>query len=286
MADTACCRARARQAQARFRAEAQETAAVQANGGKETEAQAARFKVLQDAAAAAADALARAQVANNISRGQQTSLLSPEDVQIANQLKDIYPSVAEALGSVEASALRTNQALSGLSSQISSNLTTGLADVLDGTKSVGQGFSDMSKTIVRALEEAVIKMAIVAPAMRALQQLAGGFLGGGDFSLPSTALPGGGYSAPIGPTQFDAGGYTGPGGKFQPAGVVHKGEVVWSQDDVARAGGVGIVDALRKGNGYAFGGPVWLAIDPQCCVSRFRAICQHAGKRQCQELQQ
>lgn len=48
----------------------------------------------------------------------------------------------------------------------------------------------------------------------------------------------------------------------QPAGVVHKGEVVWSQQDIARAGGVGVVEALRKGmKGYAHGGVV--SIMPQ-----------------------
>lgn len=46
---------------------------------------------------------------------------------------------------------------------------------------------------------------------------------------------------------FDSGGYTGPGGKKEPAGIVHKGEVVWSQDDVRRAGGASVVEALRKG---------------------------------------
>ncbi len=63
---------------------------------------------------------------------------------------------------------------------------------------------------------------------------------------------------------FSSGGYTGSGGKYQPAGIVHKGEVVWSQEDVARAGGVGIVEMLRNGligykeglKGYASGGVV------------------------------
>lgn len=59
---------------------------------------------------------------------------------------------------------------------------------------------------------------------------------------------------------FDDGGYTGPGAKGQPAGIVHKGEVVWSQRDVRRAGGVGLVEALRRGGGrmpgYADGGVV------------------------------
>lgn len=56
---------------------------------------------------------------------------------------------------------------------------------------------------------------------------------------------------------FADGGYTGAGGKYQPAGVAHKGEVIWSQDDVARAGGWQVVDAMRLGRrGYASGGPV------------------------------
>ncbi|MFW2716951.1 phage tail protein, partial [Acinetobacter baumannii] len=40
---------------------------------------------------------------------------------------------------------------------------------------------------------------------------------------------------------FSDGGYTGSGGKYQPAGIVHKGEVVWSQEDIKRWGGVGLV---------------------------------------------
>lgn len=46
---------------------------------------------------------------------------------------------------------------------------------------------------------------------------------------------------------FSEGGYTGSGGKYETAGVVHKGEVVWSQADIRRAGGVSTVEAMRKG---------------------------------------
>lgn len=59
------------------------------------------------------------------------------------------------------------------------------------------------------------------------------------------------------PPQFATGGYTGPGGKYEPAGVVHRGEVVWSQLDIARAGGVAVVEAMRRGiRGYSVGGIV------------------------------
>lgn len=56
---------------------------------------------------------------------------------------------------------------------------------------------------------------------------------------------------------FDSGGYTGPGPRSKPAGVVHAGEVVFSQADVARLGGPATVDAIRRGlRGYASGGVV------------------------------
>ncbi|EHU1558469.1 tape measure protein [Acinetobacter baumannii] len=45
---------------------------------------------------------------------------------------------------------------------------------------------------------------------------------------------------------FAEGGYTGSGGKYQPAGIVHKGEVVWSQENIKRWGGVGLVEKMRK----------------------------------------
>jgi hypothetical protein len=47
--------------------------------------------------------------------------------------------------------------------------------------------------------------------------------------------------------RFDRGGYTGAGGVKQPAGVVHKGEIVWSQSDIRRAGGVAAVEGMRRG---------------------------------------
>lgn len=48
----------------------------------------------------------------------------------------------------------------------------------------------------------------------------------------------------------DNGGYTGNGGKYDPAGIVHKGEYVFDQDTVRRLG----IDNLRKLQGYANGG--------------------------------
>ena len=77
--------------------------------------------------------------------------------------------------------------------------------------------------------------------------LFGSWLGGGATGGGSVASTGGGGMT-MGP-YFASGGYTGAGGMNEPAGTVHKGEVVWSKGDVARAGGVGAVESMRRGGG-------------------------------------
>ncbi|HFS5644556.1 phage tail length tape measure family protein [Raoultella ornithinolytica] len=47
-------------------------------------------------------------------------------------------------------------------------------------------------------------------------------------------------------TGFASGGYTGPGGKYQPAGIVHKGEYIFDQASTNRIG-VSQLEALRNG---------------------------------------
>jgi phage-related minor tail protein len=62
---------------------------------------------------------------------------------------------------------------------------------------------------------------------------------------------------------WDEGGYTGPGGKYEAAGIVHKGEYVLDADTVMRAGGPHALDGLRKGlRGYADGGFVGAPVAP------------------------
>ena len=46
---------------------------------------------------------------------------------------------------------------------------------------------------------------------------------------------------------FAEGGFTGYGGKYEVAGPVHRGEVVYSQADIMRHGGVEAVEAMRVG---------------------------------------
>lgn len=59
-------------------------------------------------------------------------------------------------------------------------------------------------------------------------------------------------------SMFAEGGYTGHGGRFEPAGIVHRGEGVLNQDDIRAMGGPAGFEALRRSlkRGYADGGLV------------------------------
>lgn len=65
------------------------------------------------------------------------------------------------------------------------------------------------------------------------------------IAMAATIAAGLSNVAQINGVQFAEGGYTGPGRKHDPAGVVHAGEVVWSQKDVALAGGPMVADSMR-----------------------------------------
>lgn len=120
-------------------------------------------------------------------------------------------------------------------------------------------FSDLTRSVLADLARIAARQATMGVANAFASMWGGGVTAAGNQAVTSGTSSinnelfqkmrlGGGYSS---------GGYTGNGGVNEPAGVVHKGEVVWSQADVARAGGVGIVEAMRRGlRGYADGGPV------------------------------
>lgn len=138
-----------------------------------------------------------------------------------------------ALGKVTTTAGTTSNSLTGFTSNV------GVAG--DGLNQLGSGFNNFG------------------------QQLSNFSAGGGGFNVGSL-FPGlGGFQSQqlAGAVSsgswglWSTGGYTGPGAVDQPKGIVHAGEVVWSQRDIARAGGVHVVEGMRLGRrGYSNGGIV------------------------------
>lgn len=123
----------------------------------------------------------------------------------------------------------TQSAFNGMSDSLTNFIMTGKAD-----------FSSLAKSILSDLTSMIVKMAL----FNAMKSAFGGtsfgkFLGFAD----------GGYVG------YASGGYTGDGGKYQPAGVVHRGEYVITKEATSRLG-IGFLNHLNYGRGYATGGAV------------------------------
>lgn len=113
----------------------------------------------------------------------------------------------------------------------------------DGVKFVKTAWDkiqDIAKAPIRFVIDTVINDGLI----NAFNTIAG-VLPGID-KLPRVALPKG----------FADGGYTGDGGKYQPAGIVHAGEYVFTKEQTRKAG-IGNLAAMAKSlTGYAKGGLV------------------------------
>ena len=131
----------------------------------------------------------------------------------------------------------TTQALDGMADQLTNFVMTGKADFRSFTVSI---LSDISKMIIKMMILNAVKAAF------------GGFSGGG--LVGGTEVNG---NATYGMGTWATGGYTGNGSKYEPAGIVHKGEYVITKEATARLGH-GFLDQLNYGGstGYATGGLV------------------------------
>ena len=115
-----------------------------------------------------------------------------------------------------------SQALNGLSQQMSDFLTTGQAN-----------FKDFAKSIISLIVQMITKMVIF--------NSISGMMGGSTWTMGSLM------------NGFSSGGYTGDGGKYDPAGIVHKGEFVFTKEATQRIGARNLYRLMR---GYANGGSV------------------------------
>lgn len=175
----------------------------------------------------------------------------------------------------EISALADEYATAGVESaklaESQDELRASFEDMRDLGKNVMGGFiydlkegKSASEALAGALAQVGDKLLDIA--MNSLFDGGGGFLSG----LLGNLFGGGGplTNLPLGVGLYDKGGYTGAGGKYTPAGVVHKGEYVFDQAAVQAAGGPAALEALRaRLKGYAAGGFVGAPSMPQLVAS-------------------
>lgn len=224
----------------------------------------------------------------------------------AAQLDELLPKYRELVGTVgdprsvesmknlDAEVNRLKLDTNDLKTAFESGLTSGLEQALMGlatrTMTVGQAFKQLALTVAQSLAQ-VAARALAAKAIDAIGNLFGGNqkadVGAGATKLAVAGGIVGGASALLGTSAdklqaaattlliantmsiaggFAEGGFTGFGGKWDPAGVVHRGEYVQPQYRMRETGAIPFMrdfhamgmDAIGAwaGAGYADGGLV------------------------------
>ncbi|WP_159913019.1 phage tail tape measure protein [Pantoea sp. 18069] len=144
----------------------------------------------------------------------------------------------------QAESLATSS-FQGMEDALVSFAMTGKADFKSLANSI---ISDLIRIQIRAAAVSFLSSAFGALSGAGVQPsgaVTSGVSGWGNVS--GTALP-----------DFSWGGFTGPGGKYEPGGLVHKGEGVLSQEDMRALGGPTAFETLRRSlrNGFSSGGVV------------------------------
>ncbi|WP_334154674.1 tape measure protein [Agrobacterium pusense] len=170
----------------------------------------------------------------------------------------------EGLAAGYANAVVASEQLAEKQDEIRQRAEEAMATAKDVTRGIIDGFVEgASAADILADSLKKIGNALIDDVLNSIFKVNNAAGGGGGFLSGLFSLFGGGKSyfpsAPGG--LFSDGGYTGDGGKYQPAGVVHKGEYVFDQAAVKAAGGPAAMEAMRRNlKGYANGGPVGISV--------------------------
>ncbi|EOQ2809678.1 phage tail tape measure protein [Escherichia coli] len=125
-----------------------------------------------------------------------------------------------------------------------------MAAMLTGSEQNWRGFT---RSVLSMMTEILLKQAMVGIVGR-IGSAIGGVVGGGVTASTGTAI-----EAAAANFHFATGGFTGTGGKYEPAGIVHRGEFVFTKEATSR---IGVGNLYRLMRGYAEGGYVGGAGSP------------------------
>ena len=144
------------------------------------------------------------------------------------------------------------QAARNIQSALGDNLYSAMKGNFDG---IADAFLDMLLRMSTDLAASQLSSALLGNFDKtgSIGGLLGNVFSGFSMGLGGPVSDGGVQLADTLRPMFATGGYTGPGGKYDPAGIVHKGEYVLNQDATRRVG-IGTLDRINKG--YANGGLV------------------------------
>lgn len=137
--------------------------------------------------------------------------------------------------------------LGGQFGNVMTNALNGISDQFVELLSTGKSsFKDFASSIIKMIMNIITQLSIAYAIQAAMGWVSGSPKTGGgagqSFPVPSFR-----------PRGFSDGGYTGDGGKYEAAGVVHKGEFVMTKEATKR---IGVANLYKLMRGYANGGVV------------------------------
>ncbi|EFL0340993.1 TPA: phage tail tape measure protein [Escherichia coli] len=138
-----------------------------------------------------------------------------------------------------------------VATQTFDGIAQNMAAMLTGSEQNWRGFT---RSVLSMMTEILLKQAMVGIVGRIGSAIGGAFAGGGAHVSTGTAI-----SSAAANFNFASGGFTGTGGKYEPAGIVHRGEFVFTKEATSR---IGVGNLYRLMRGYAEGGYVGGAGSP------------------------
>ncbi|HBP9095413.1 TPA: phage tail tape measure protein [Escherichia coli] len=230
--------------------------------------QAARFEQQQGAKQAAISAQARGLTDRQVQRESEEQRLrdvygdNPDALAKATSaLKNTWSAEEQLRGSWMAglksgwgewaeSATDSFSQVKSVATQTFDGIAQNMAAMLTGSEQSWRGFT---RSVLSMLTEIFLKQTMVG-IVGSIGSAMGGAFGGGASASTGTAI-----QAAAANFHFATGGFTGTGGKYEPAGIVHRGEFVFTKEATSR---IGVGNLYRLMRGYAEGGYVGGAGSP------------------------
>lgn len=159
------------------------------------------------------------------------------------------------------------------------SISSGITSLIEGTKTWGQALRQIGASILNEVISAIVQMGVrwvmtqlmmavmgksilaastaatapIAAAQAAIwtpAAVAATIASWGGAAMAAPGFIAAANAVSLGMSMFDQGGFTGPGGRMEVAGIVHRGEYVMPADVVDRIG-VGNLEALHRGGSPA-----------------------------------
>ncbi|EOJ3759861.1 phage tail tape measure protein, partial [Escherichia coli] len=150
----------------------------------------------------------------------------------------------------EESATDSMSQVKSAATQTFDGIAQNMAAMLTGSE---QNWRSFTRSVLSMMTEILLKQAMVG-IVGSIGSAIGGAVGGGASASGGTAI-----QAAAAKFHFATGGFTGTGGKYEPAGIVHRGEFVFTKEATSW---IGVGNLYRLMRGYAEGGYVGGAGSP------------------------